>query len=222
MSANWHQQGVLIANYMIWKSNGHLDTLMTYLPDNIADTVGQFGGGHEVLTDKTKCPDCTVHVLTVTEATLSTATGPGTVAGVQADPKIDWLYLFDYGLGLQFNALQTAGLLRSDIKGAGFDCLAQNLAWIKQGYHQAVCLADPRIWEAWAAVDAANRMMQGQQPYTVGHLAGSPSNFPNYDVPLLLVDKDNVGSLTADDLANGWQGGAIDFRSHYLKLWGVQ
>jgi hypothetical protein len=65
-------------------------------------------------------------------------------------------------------------------------------------------------------------MMQGQPPYTLGHLAGTASNFPNYDVPLLLVDKSNIGSLSAADLANGWQGGAIDFRSHYLKIWGVQ
>ncbi len=97
--------------------------------------------------------------------------------------------------------------LQGDIRGAGFDCNAQNLQLIREGKVQVVCIADPRDWEAWASVDTANRLMQGQPAV-------------DQKIPVRLFDKTNVDELSATDLKEGWQGG-LDFKSYYLKMWGV-
>ena len=98
--------------------------------------------------------------------------------------------------------------LQGHVLGAGFDCNAQNLALIKDGRVQTVCIADPRDWEAWATVDTANRLMQGQPAV-------------DQSIPVRLFDKSNLADLTPEDLKEGWQGG-IDYKSYYLKMWGVQ
>jgi ribose transport system substrate-binding protein len=105
------------------------------------------------------------------------------------------------------NELISRGL-QGSVSGAGFDCNAQNLQLIKDDKVQRVCIADPRDWEAWATVDTANRLMQGQPAVA-------------QTIPVRLFDKSNVDDLTPQDLKDGWQGG-VDYKAHYLKMWGVQ
>jgi len=59
--------------------------------------------------------------------------------------------------------------------------------------------------EAWATVDTANRLMQGQP-------------FVDQRIPVRLFDKSNIAELTSEDLKDGWQGG-IDYKSFYKKMW---
>jgi ribose transport system substrate-binding protein len=102
--------------------------------------------------------------------------------------------------------MEAAGVA-GDIKGAGFDCNAENIDLIRNGTVQVVCIADPRDWEAWAAVDNLNRLIQGQEAV-------------DQRIPVRLFDTDNVDEFTAEDIENGWQGG-FDYQEQYRSIWGV-
>ncbi len=219
LSWDLYQQGNVLANYMIWKSDGKANVYVTDVPDFPGITLGQTQGGLDVFNDKAKCPNCVITKTAISVSEFFNQTGPAAVAAVQAHPDINWLYLLDAGLEVEINALATANLL-GKIQGGGFDCNAHNLDFIKNGHGQVVCIAESSQWAAWAAVDAVNRMMQGQQPVSAGYPDGAAGPGPNYTLPILVVDKTNVDKLTQQDLADGWQGG-LDFRSQYLKLWGV-
>ena len=84
----------------------------------------------------------------------------------------------------------------------------RSIPLIQDGKVQSVCIADPRDWEAWASVDTANRLMQGQPA-------------AEQRIPVRLFDASNLSELTPTDLKQGWQGG-IDYQVHFLKIWGVQ
>jgi ribose transport system substrate-binding protein len=207
ISHDWLKTGELIGDYMIWKSNGKVDALLLDNPETTVVEYGQFAGTKSKLTDPKGCPDCKVTVEDFTIAQINTQPAQLAAAGVQRDPKINWVWCYDFCLANVSNDLIARGL-QDHIMGAGFDCNAQNLALIKDDKVQTVCIADPRDWEAWATVDTANRLMQGQP-------------FVDQSIPVRLFDKSNLADLTPDDLKEGWQGG-IDYKSYYLKMWGVQ
>lgn len=207
ISHDWLKTGELIGDYMIWKSNGKVDALLLNNPETTVVLYGQFAGTNGKLTDPKACPDCKVTVEDFTIAQINSQPAQLAAAAVQRDPKINWVWCYDFCLGNVANDLIARGL-QGDVMGAGFDCNAQNLALIKDDRVQRVCIADPRDWEAWATVDTANRLMQGQP-------------FADQKIPVRLFDKTNIADLTADDLKEGWQGG-IDYKAQYAKIWGVQ
>jgi ribose transport system substrate-binding protein len=205
ISHDWTATGTLIGDYMIWKSGGRVHALL--LDDNSTPVVqfGQFKGTFEELSNKTNCPDCTLTVKTFTQATLTTLPQQYATAAVQADPSIKWVWCYDFCMQEVATTLIAAGL-QGSIQGAGFDCNAQNLQLMRDHKVQVVCVADPRDWEAWATVDQANRLMQGQAA-------------ADQHIPFHLVDLSNVDALSPTDLTDGWQGG-IDYKAQFKKLWG--
>jgi len=207
ISHDWYKTGTLIADYMIWKSNGDVNALLLNNPETTVVNYGQFAGTNGRLTDSATCPNCKVTVQDFTIAMINTQPAALAAAAVQQDPSINWVWCYDFCLANVATDLIARGL-QGEINGAGFDCNAQNLQLIRDGQVQRVCIADPRDWEAWAAVDTANRLIQGEPPV-------------DQNIPVRLFDQSNVADLTEDDLKNGWQGG-LDFRANYVKLWGVQ
>jgi ribose transport system substrate-binding protein len=207
ISHDWLKTGELIADYMIWKSDGHVDAFLLNNPETAVVLYGQFAGTNGKLTDPKTCPDCKVTVENFTIATINTQPAQLAAAAVQRDPKINWVWCYDFCLANVSTDLIARGL-QGNVMGAGFDCNAQNLQLIRNDQVQRVCIADPRDWEAWAAVDTANRLMQGQP---------AVEQF----IPVRLYDKTNVDELSPTDLKEGWQGG-VDYKSYYLKMWGVK
>ncbi|MBV9634710.1 MAG: sugar ABC transporter substrate-binding protein [Methylobacteriaceae bacterium] len=207
VSHDWLTTGKLIGDYMIWKSEGHINALLLNDPEVTVVQYGQFAGTQAKLIDKQACPDCKVTVENFTIATLNTQPAALTAAAVQRDPAINWVWCYDFCMANVATDLIARGL-QGKIMGAGFDCNAQNLQLIRDGRVQVVCIADPRDWEAWAAVDTLNRLMNGQPAV-------------DQNIPVRLFDKSNLDQLTDTDIKNGWQGGT-DFRSQYLKIWGVR
>ena len=206
ISHDWLQTGELIGDYMIWKSDGKVDAFLLNNPETVVVLHGQFAGTNGKLTDPKACPNCKVTVEDFTIAQINAQPAQLAAAAVQRDPKINWVWCYDFCLANVSTDLIARGL-QGDIMGAGFDCNAQNLALIKEDKVQRVCIADPRDWEAWATIDTANRLMQGQP-------------FVDQKIPVRLFDKSNLADLTPDDLKEGWQGG-IDYKSAYKKMWGV-
>jgi ribose transport system substrate-binding protein len=207
ISHDWLKTGEYIGDYMIWKSNGNIDALLLNDPEVPVVLYGQFAGTKSKLTDPKACPNCKIRVENFTDQTLTRAPAALASAAVQRDPKINWIWCFDFCMAQVSNELISRGL-QGSVSGAGFDCNAQNLQLIKDDKVQRVCIADPRDWEAWATVDTANRLMQGQPAVA-------------QTIPVRLFDKSNVDDLTPQDLKDGWQGG-VDYKAHYLKMWGVQ
>ncbi len=207
VSHDWLQSGVALAEYMVWKSNGKVNALMMDGADTIVVQDGQFKGSYQVLSSKKLCPDCMVSVQKFTVATLTTVPAQEAQSAVEGNPNLNWLWCYDFCLYQAITKLQAAGLTRPNLQAAGFDCNAENLNLMKNGVVQSVCAADARDWEAWATVDEANRLLSGQRP-----VAENP--------PFRLVDRSTISQLTAQDLADGWQGG-YDFRSEFKKIWGV-
>jgi ribose transport system substrate-binding protein len=207
ISHDWLKTGELIGDYMIWKSDGKVDALLLNNPETTVVQYGQFAGTKSKLTNPKDCPDCKVTVEDFTIAQINSQPAQLAAAAVQRDPKINWVWCYDFCMANVATDLIARGL-QDHISGAGFDCNAQNLGLIKDGRVQRVCIADPRDWEAWATVDTANRLMHGQP-------------FVDQKIPVRLFDKSNIADLTPTDLKEGWQGG-IDYKAHYEKLWGVQ
>ncbi len=207
VSHDWLRTGQLIGDYMIWKSDGKVNALLLNDPEVTVVNFGQFAGTQQELSEAKTCPGCKVTVENFTIATLNTQPAALAAAAVQRDPSINWVWCYDFCMANVATDLIARGL-QGKIMGAGFDCNAQNLQLIRDGKVQVVCIADPRDWEAWASIDTLNRMMNGQPAV-------------DQSIPVRLFDKSNLDELTDNDIKNGWQGGT-DFRSHYLKIWGVQ
>lgn len=207
ISHDWLKTGELIGDYMIWKSDGKVDALLLNNPETTVVQYGQFAGTKSKLTNPKTCPDCKVTVEDFTIAQINSQPAQLAAAAVQRDPKINWVWCYDFCMANVATDLIARGL-QDHISGAGFDCNAQNLELIKDGKVQRVCIADPRDWEAWATVDTANRLMQGQP-------------FVDQKIPVRLFDKSNLADLTAEDRKEGWQGG-IDYKARYEKMWGFQ
>jgi ribose transport system substrate-binding protein len=207
ISHDWLATGDVLADYMIWKSNGKVDALLLHDSSTLVVDQGQFKGSNRTLTDKAKCPDCKVTVKDFTQATLTSQPAQDALATIQANPDINWIWCYDFCLQQAVQKLKAAGL-GDKLLGAGFDCNAANLELMKTKTIQTACVADPRDWEAWATIDQANRLVEGQPA-------------ADQKIPFLLVDRDTLSKLTPEDLEKGWQGG-IDFRGEFKKIWGVQ
>ena len=186
ISHDWLATGDVLGYYMIWKSDGKVDALMLHDSSTLVVDQGQYKGSHRILTDKAKCPDCKVTVKDFTQATLTSQPAQDALATIQANPSINWIWCYDFCLQQAVQKLKSAGL-GDDLSGAGFDCNAANLELMKSGTVQTVCVADPRDWEAWATVDQANRLVEGEKPV-------------DQEIPFLLVDRDTIDKLTPEDL----------------------
>ncbi len=199
--------GRAIADYMIWKSNGKVNALLLKNTDLKIVIDGQYKGTFEGLNDKKQCPDCKVVAKDWSLANLDTQPAALASAALQADPNINWVWCFDACMARVSRTMVASGL-GTKVKGAGFDCNAENVQLIKDGQVQTVCAADPREWASYGMVDNLNRMMQGK-----------PAVAQN--IPVRMFDKSTIGALSESEVKNGWQGD-FDFRAKYKSLWAVK
>jgi ribose transport system substrate-binding protein len=205
VSHDWIAHGEAIGSYMIWKSNGHVDALLLKNTDLYIVEHGQFKGTYDVLSDPTKCVDCTLSVKDWPMAAIDTQPAAIASAALQSNPNTNWVWCFDSCVARVARTLIATGV-GFDVKGAGFDCNGESLQMIKEEQIQVVSACDPRDWEAYGLVDNLNRMMHGEATI-------------NQNIPIKMFDITNIDQLTENDIINGWQG-EYDFRSEYLRLWG--
>ena len=167
---------------------------------------GQFAGSNAVLTDPTKCPNCKVQRSDFTIAADRDQPAQAAIAAVQADPTLNWIWCYDFCMARTATQLIAAGL-QGDIKGAGFDCNAENIQLIRRP-------------------QGADGLHRG--PARLGGLGGRRHRQPpdrrrrarRAVDPVRLYDVNNVDEFTETDVAQGWQGN-FDFKSEYKKVWGV-
>lgn len=101
--------------------------------------------------------------------------------------------------GLIVPALRAAG--RSDIKVVGYDGNQQQVQLCHVGQVGAVAVT-MLTWSGWAAVDQLNRVLNKSEP--------QPQN-----IPAFLAVKETCGTKGLAD-----ESYQLDFRNHYLSMWG--
>jgi ribose transport system substrate-binding protein len=207
VSHDWVFAGELAAYYMIAKSEGKVNALV--LLDNEFEVVknGEYKGIMSVLEDKTKCPECKVTVKEFQIANLETQPGNHAVAALQQDPSINWVWCFDACMARAATQVLASGI-STNAKGIGMNANAQNLQLIKDGQFQTMTIGNPYEWEAWAALDNLNRLLNGQQAV-------------DQKIPVRIIDNSNMSDLKPEELKSGWAGG-IDYVAKYKELWGVK
>lgn len=207
VSHDWVFTGQLAAYYMIAKSEGKVNAVI--LLDNEFEVVknGEYKGIMSVLEDKTKCPDCKVDVRQFQIANLETQPGSLAVAALQRDPTVNWVWCFDACMSRAASQVLASGI-NTKAKGIGMNANAQNLQLIKDGQFQVMTVGNPYQWEAWAAIDNLNRMLNGQPVV-------------DQKIPVRIFDASNLSDLSADEMANGWNGG-LDYQAKYKELWGIK
>ncbi|HQY84215.1 MAG TPA: substrate-binding domain-containing protein [Ilumatobacteraceae bacterium] len=127
-----------------------------------------------------------------------------TEAGLLQNPDAN-VITFPYDTALLLGgAAAVAGADRSaPLKVMGGECLAPNVELIRTGGGQDACVALPYPWMGWAAVDALNRIFQGEAEVDSG-------------IGTQLVDKDH--NLPAEGVT---YDGIGDYQTNYKKIWGV-
>ena len=96
ISHDWLKTGELIGDYMIWKSDGKVDALVLNNPETTVVQYGQFAGTKSKLSDPKTCPDCKVTVEDFTIAQINSQPAQLAAAAVQRDPKINWVWRYDF------------------------------------------------------------------------------------------------------------------------------
>jgi ribose transport system substrate-binding protein len=116
---------------------------------------------------------------------------------------VDYIYTpFDGFATYVSNGVEAAG--RSEIKVLGFDASPQNLDIIRSGGAQAATVATAWEWCGYAAVDALNRALNGEE-------------FVDKGCPSQVIDRTNLppeGEL--------FVGGSVDFRFEFMTRWGTR
>lgn len=145
------------------------------------------------------CPDdCTVEVLDIDIANIATDIGEQLGAALQRNPDIDYvLATGDSLVSFVDPVLATSG---SDVQVIGRDGLEANIERVALGEGQAMTLAMPPFdWLGWLAFDEMARAMLGEPT-------------PGYVIPARVVDTDNVGDGTGEELFPQYVGYQDAFR----------
>jgi ribose transport system substrate-binding protein len=197
----WVAQGVMLADWMIADSNGKAG-VVSLRDDEFPGIKLREDGVAQGLAKCTGCkmlaePNLSVMVLInptqMAQQVQSLNARFGKALNYIATP---------YGSvdGLITPVLKS--LHREDVKVVGYDGNKQQILLCKQGAVGAIAVT-MQTWVGWGAVDQMNRAFNGEAPVK--------ENVPTY----LMAGATCTGDGRAEQTV------AFDFRSVYLKLWGV-
>lgn len=152
---------------------------------------------------KNKCPSCTVRTVPIDAATIGTTAPSTVVADLQAHPATNVAVFVSLQIAQGLPAaMRAAGL--TGITTVGRGPTPGNLQDIKNGGLTAGLAIDAPV-STWTAVDAAARLLEGDQP-TASEKAGDLDE-------QFLAQKDITFNPT-----DGWIG-YPDFTHRYATLW---
>jgi ribose transport system substrate-binding protein len=192
------RQGEILAASVIADSGGTANALFletqTYKCNQ--QRVSGFMSGMET------CTSCQSDTLEFSITAIGTDLPGQVTAELTANPDLTYIIgTFDGPALVAADAVRQAGL-EDEIRVAGFDANPPNLELIRNGDVQFADIASGQTESAWAAVDAAARVMAGQElPDNIG-------------VTLLLITADNI------DQIEGTYEGPEGFEDMFTALWG--
>lgn len=191
------QQGINMANYMIWQSGGAARAYLTEAPEfNVVR--GWIQGARQTLQACNTCEIVREDKFTAAEA--STRVPTLMVSALRENPKINTVIgAYDASMLSALPSIRGAGF--NSVRVGGFNGIAPWLQLIRDGQANATS-AVPIKWGAWAAFDDVNRLLSGQQ-------------IVEQHVPTRLITTDNI----ADIPQQGQWEGDIDYMSEYRRIW---
>lgn len=191
------QQGVNMANYMIWKSGGDVRAYLTEAPEfNVVSA--WIEGARDTLKSCDTCEIVREDKFTAAEA--ATRLPSLMVSALRENSSINVLIGgYDASLLAGLPSIRGAGF--DDVRVGGFNGIAPYLQMIRDGKATATS-AVPIKWGAWSAFDNVNRLLAGEDIV--------PQN-----VPTRLITVDNINDIPEQ---GQWQGD-IDYASEYRKIW---
>jgi ribose transport system substrate-binding protein len=152
---------------------------------------------------KVYCPGCKVAAqVKFANSEIGTTLEDKTKTMLEANPDINWLFTpYDGAATAVVPAVLDLGL--HNIKLVSSDGDLQNLGYIHNHQVEVAVYGDAIEWAGWAAVDAANRLFNGQKPVLTmpGHRMMVLSSLPPSGQP-----------FTGDQ----------NYTAEYLKLWGIK
>jgi ribose transport system substrate-binding protein len=198
-SALSEQNGKLLADWVIANKGAKADAVLYTVP-----ALDLSAHVQKVFTDELKknCPSCKMRAVPIDVTTIGTTAANTVVTDLQAHPDTNVAVFVSYQVATGLPAaLKAAGL---SIITVGFAPTAGNLQDIKDGGLTAGLAIDFPV-SIWTAVDAAARLVEGDQP-TQGEKAG--------EIPEQFLGKNDI----TFDPTKGWSG-YPDYTQRFAKLW---
>jgi ribose transport system substrate-binding protein len=190
------------ADYALGQSGKKADALVLYYPEFAASLVRRDAFVAEY---KKLCPSCQYKTLPVKIAEWGTTLPARLQATLQQNPNINWIFSpADETAVDGANAIQAAGLT-GKVKVVGGNGEKQSYQRVASDPGYAAVVATSYFLASYEAVDAANRLVQGEQPAPLITQANR------------LMDKSNVSTVPKGQY---WSAD-FDFQAAYKKLWGV-
>jgi ribose transport system substrate-binding protein len=189
------------ANYALAQSGKKTKALVMYYPEFGTSIIRRDAFLKEF---KAKCPSCGTKAIAVKISEWGTSL-PGRVQSIlQQDPSINWIFSpADETAVDSSNAIKAAGLT-GKVHVVGGNGEKQSFQRVSSDESYAAVVATSYFIAGWEAVDAANRLVQDQEPA------------PLIVQPNRLMDKSNVSTVKP----NQYWSTDFDFRGAYEKLWG--
>lgn len=198
----WFFQGNMLADWMIARSNGKAGVLV-FRDDEFPGIKLREDG---VVQELAKCKTCkllsdpNLSVMTLINQTQMAQQVQS--ANARFGKSLNYI-VTPYGSVDGLIAPVLKSLHREDVKVVGYDGNKQQILLCKQGSVGAIAVT-MQTWVGWGAVDLLNRAFAGQPPVK--------ENVPTY----LMTGAGCTGEGRAEQTV------PFDFRSVYLKLWGVK
>src|SRR5262249_23575701 len=127
---------------------------------------------------------------------------------LQRYPETNWFFpAYDVMATFVIPGINEAGL-GDQVRVASINAVNTNLQFIKDGNVQVPDAAIPNNWMGWAGVDCMLRAMT------------NPEGAVTTETPFRLFDKSNLEGVDVNDQEALFPG--VDYRTEYLKLWGLQ
>jgi ribose transport system substrate-binding protein len=199
----WADQAAMLLQWIIADGNGKGGIVL--LRDDEFPGIKARGDGFADALKKANCPDCklladpNLSVMVFINQTQMAQQVQSLVARYGEDLKY---IVTPYGSVDGFIAPVLKSLNRTDIKIVSYDGNKQQLQLCQQGSVGAIAVT-LHTWAGWAAVDQLNRAFAGQPP--------AAENAPTFLATTATCTGDNL----AEDMSK------FDFKSEYLKLWGL-
>jgi ribose transport system substrate-binding protein len=201
ISADFVRSGRMMADWAIWDSKGKGGIIIL----DGKESTSQVSMAAAVDEINKVCPDCKTYSTTLLGNEVGTVFPQKAVAFLRAHPDAKYvIFPYDPAASALVPALQQAGM--TDVKLVSMLGIAENLQFIRDGQSQTADVSWDNKYSGWAALDQWFRYL-AKQPFVEPHGEG---------IPQLLLDATNVGTNP-----DNWTT-QIDYRSKYLKLWGVQ
>jgi ribose transport system substrate-binding protein len=199
----YEQAGRLLADWVIWKTNGKADALAIRV-DEVLSTQPMMKGMQAEFTDH--CKGCKLDSFNVGIVDVASKIQPGVESALVKDPKINYVIaLYDSAEGpFAVAGIKAAGKQNS-VKVVTFNGTPSVLKTVADKDVVEMDIGENLDWISYAIMDQHLRLMTGQPAITDPH------------VPLRIFDSSNVGE-TGNPPKNS-TGYGTDYQTQYKKLW---